>query len=938
KPRSKVAEDVSEGSKERLGSPFMGDGSPRFGIDERFRSPKKRTKSGLRHDTFESNDDRSQELLEYYGHGIVEPANTANYYIEGLPIGTVLSSPESTPVDQTPKGMMPSSPMAQSKKRSQYQYTSRTRPSAGGSGTKQKNSGDLANALNDDSDGCTPIARRQSRSPSAPPLPIITRTSVTSLDSSTRSEFSDFSDQESDDREYLKANVHHEGDGSGKDHSGRITPTCVRFASQLTQHEPEEQASRTSKLPIPRQRKTNSALFRALEQPYDSSSSATVASLSSSSVTGDANSSANTNSGYATTGASMEGLHAVSSISSSLDGNGVGSIRWSGGQELSGAAEALFHNIEQSHSGHGFEPIAMDSNDESLSSIIDGSTYDMDEIDDGNYDSTRSSAPRNPDEQQQCGYGKQKRILFDWLDDITNLHEQLFDALDTMRQDHEQVIILFSESIQPFIPLIELYQPYIVRVEETSKQIASMALDLRSDFGEFVRMQSALPECEVGLDEMIRRPLLRLREYVSFFQTLLTLTPRTHPDHLSCFSLFHSMHAMMCVLDEVKAREEEYELVKSLLSRVHGLPSQFSVATRENRLLAQGPLTRVYVHGDDQSGERATSASRQYGAFAAGRSRTRSGSQSTTTSSTTDSTSSYRSTASSVAYLKDSSTEYSMRSDSSATSGINTPHDGRRNSKPAVTTTAQTVSSRTFGYRPRIPISKQSKEIGIYALIFTDYIILAKAVAENRQSRSPWPHSNEQWTTLEALGVFRLLGIIDYHGRYGYEYLISLDLIPISDTGLNDVDSPMFVNIPWTPGTQGDAQDFQKTCQQWFRSLQQCYLHTLRTVSFPLQSEDIPSKMDRPGSRLSVEDRFPKSPSQQIERETRRKEARLPPIGSAGGEREERRFWAERFKVISNEMRRVYDGISRPAAPEAPATTPSQPSRIGRFRSSGTFV
>ncbi|CAE6451569.1 unnamed protein product, partial [Rhizoctonia solani] len=496
----------------------------RFGIDERFRSPKKRIKSGLRYNTFDSNDDRSQELLEYYGHGIVSLANTANYYIEELPIGTVMSSPGSMPVDQTPKGTMPSSPMAQSKKRN----------------------------------------------------------------------------QESDDRGCLKADVHQEGDGSGKGHSGRRTPTSVRFAPQLTQDESDKRAGRTSQLPVPRQRKTNSALFRALEQPYDSSSSDTVGSLGSVSVTGEADSSAKTNSDYATTGASMEGLHAVSSVSSSLDGNGVGDIRWSGGQELSGAAEALFHNIEQSHSGQGFEPNTMDSNDESHGGIIDYSTYDMDETDDGNYNPTRSSTLRNS-KGQQCGYEKQRRMsiqdkrkaiheswrasleegqfqqleetydpmemrrqeliwefheserafvdtlrilvqffvqplrtqdqrrwinglssdvtrLFDWLDDITNLHEQLLDALESMRQDHEQVIILFSETIQPFISLMELYQPYIVHVEETSKQIASMTLDPRSDFGEFVRMKSALPECEVGLEEMVRRPSLRLREYVSFFQ------------------------------------------------------------------------------------------------------------------------------------------------------------------------------------------------------------------------------------------------------------------------------------------------------------------------------------------------------------------------------------------------------------------------------------
>ncbi|KDN44281.1 hypothetical protein RSAG8_05545, partial [Rhizoctonia solani AG-8 WAC10335] len=514
--------------------------------------------------------------------------------------------------------------------------------------------------------------------------------------------------------------------------------------------------------------------------------------------------------------------------------------------------------------------------------------------------------------------------LLDWLDDITNLHEQLLDALEAMRQDHEQVIILFSETIQPFIPLMELYQPYIIRVEETSKQIASMVLDPQSNFGEFVRVQSALPECELGLEEMTKWPLSRLREYAPFFQTLLTLTPRAHPDHLPCFSLLHSMHAMVCVIDEVKAREEEYELIKSLLSRVNGLPPEFMAATRENRLLAQGPLTRVYFCGDDQSRGKMTSVLHQ----STGGSRARSGSQSTVTSSATESTLSCRSTSSSSARLKDSSTEYSMYSDSSAT----IPHKDHRNDKPGVIT----PGSGKNRLRPRTPSTDPAEEMEIYALVFTDYVILAKGVIGNCRSRSPRRYSNEQWTTLEALGVFRLLGVTDYRGRYGYGYLISLDLVPIGDTCLDDTtDTPVFVSIPHR--AQGDTQELQKACQQWFRSLQQCHLHTLRSISFPTQHEDLPSSRDQPGSSMLVKDWFPKSPSQQLERGAKRKEARLPPIGSAEEEREERAFWARRFKVVSKEeMERVYEGISRAVAPEVPTFRP--PSRIGKFRSSGTFV
>ncbi|KAH7337495.1 hypothetical protein B0J17DRAFT_429754 [Rhizoctonia solani] len=877
KPRSKIIEEVSGDSEGRLGSPFMGNGSPRFGIDERFRSPKKKAGSGLRYDTFEPDDDRSQELLDYYGHGAVEPANTANYYIEGLPIGTVLSSPESTPLNHTPKQTTLSSPKIQSKKRSQYQYASRTRPIVVGSGSKQKHSGEPAKAKNDNSDGYTPTTMSRSRGPSFVPPPIITRTSVTSLETSTRSEFSDCSDQESDKQGYLSADIHQEGGGSGKGYSGHRTPTSAKFTSQMTQDEPakgtknspsaqtsrdipkseasflrntpEQHRNRASQLPVLRQRKTNSALFRALEQPYDSSSSVTIESSGSSLGTRESNG-VNQGSDYATIGDYIDGLHTVSSIASSLDGNAVGGIRWSGSQELSGAAEALFHNIERSHSRADTKPSIVESHNGSHSSSIGDSAYDMeDETGAVDWSSGGHSPLRNPDGRQHDNHGKRRmsiqdkrkaiheswrasleedqfqrleetydpmeihrqeliwefhqserffvdtlRILvhlflrplrtqdqrhwiaglspdvtrlFDWLDDITNLHEQLLDALEVMRQDHEQVIILFSEAIQPFIPLMELYQPYIVRMEETSKQIASMALDSRSDFGEFIRIQSALPECELGLEEMIRRPLLRLREYVPFFQTLLTLTPRTHPDHSSCFSLLHSMHAMVCVLDEVKSREEEYELIKNLLSRVNGLSSPFALATRDNRLLAQGPLTRVYIRGGDQPGGKVNPFSRRSNVFVSGRSRTRSGSQSTMASSMTGSTSLYPSTTSSATRLKDSSSEHSMCSDSSATSGANVTHDGLRSNKPAMVTPAQTIGSVTSRFRARTPTADQAEEMEIYALVFTEHIILAKTCVETHLPMSPQRHSNPRRTTFEALGIFRLLGLVDYRGRYG---------------------------------------------------------------------------------------------------------------------------------------------------------------------------
>ncbi|KAF8688372.1 RhoGEF domain, partial [Rhizoctonia solani] len=1044
KPRSKVVEEVAGNDADKLGSPFMGDGSPRFGIDERFRSPKKRNKSGLRNHTVVLNDDRSQELLEYYGHGIVEPENAANYFIEGLPIGTVLSSPGNGSTAQTPKGTIPSSPMVLSKKRSQYNYNGRTRPTVGAI-PKQEGSKRILEVINTSSDDRTPIAKPRSRSSSSVPPPIITRTSVTSLDSSTRSEFSESSDQESGGRNQLSANHYQEENESSR---GSRTPTNVRFAPELTIHESSDSGHklpaedlqvhpashkispgvngrlvhRVSQLPIPRQRKTNSALFRALEQPYNSSSSTTVASLDSSPTSGESNSAsdAKTSSGYMTTGTSMEGLHTASSIGSSLDGRAVGDIRWSDTQELSGAAAALFHNIERTHSGRSAKPIAEDSEKESLSVNADETNYGFnEESDESNHYWSENSSGLNLDDLQRDSYGKRrmstqdkrkaiheswraslediefKRLekayeptelcrqeliwefhqsermfvetmrtlirlffqplrtqdqrkwitglspevtkLFDWLDDIAHLHEQLLDALETMRQDHEQVIILFSETVQPFIPLMELYQPYVVRMDETVKQISAMTLDSSSHFGEFVRMKHALADCEDSLEDMIKRPLSRVREYIHFFQTLLTFTPRTHPDHFSCFSLLHSMDGMMQVLDEVKTREEEYELTKSLLSRVSGLPSQFVAATRENRLLAQGPLTRVHVNKEGCSTGQPASTTRQSGTFVGHQSRNRSGSRSIIGSSSTDS--SRRSISSCSTGLRNVSTDYHTHFTSATSSRVNVSRNSLQVSRLTFGARSQIASVHASKSRPKSPGIDCSGETEMYVLVFTNYIILTKRVMVGGLSRSPMQSSDNQWDTLESLGVFRLLGVTDYHGRYGHEYLISLDLAPISDTGLDDIDFPLFVGITSQENKTHDGiQGLQKICQQWFISFQQCYLHTLRSISFPSQSGVATISMDRIEPSISSEIRFPKSPSQQLERTVKRKEARLPPLGNAEEEREEREFWTERFNAISREMKQSYEGISRSTTAEASASKLTESNGIVRFRSSNTFI
>jgi hypothetical protein len=230
------------------------------------------------------------------------------------------------------------------------------------------------------------------------------------------------------------------------------------------------------------------------------------------------------------------------------------------------------------------------------------------------------------------------------------------------------------------------------------------------------------------------------------------------------------MHAMVCVLTEVKSHEEEYELVKKLLSRVRDLPSGFKVATRERRLLAQGLLNQVTVHGEEQTGQQHAPNPHQPSVSRVVGTRARSGSELTAVSSTTESASfSYRSTSSSTARLKDSSTEYSMRSDSSATSSTNVPFDGRRERKPPfIPHGNMTMPPRLASPQVRNSNIDRPRESSLYVLVFTDIVILARPAVDNlHPARSPRRRTQEQWNTLDALGVFRVLGATEYTGRYG---------------------------------------------------------------------------------------------------------------------------------------------------------------------------
>ncbi|QRV98801.1 RhoGEF domain protein [Ceratobasidium sp. AG-Ba] len=1012
KPRSLAVDGGAgtQGDIGKLGSPFMGDGSPRFGIDERFRSPMTLSKSGLRNAiSNKSHEEDTQELFGYYTSDETA-AGVEGYPTTDTPIATVLSSPRDAVRRDRRKPWTPSSSTARDERRSQkataYADTQPCRDTSAERPEERR-----------------PRVRTPSRVTFSPHPPDVIRLHAhSSSESSVSSRFSD-SPRGGD------TVASNSGGPSSGIEVDEVSQSCSR--THMAQSGKANTAeTHSSRLPIPKKRNTNSALFRALEQPYANSpfSSNTPTDASSNSLC----ISNNDEPDYREHD-SLEQLHTVSSNLSSLNGDKVGDIRWSDTYELSSATDVLLQNINGSSSTINRPQVVIQAPSDAyttddMDDDLAGSAYSDDLEFDTN---SRPDSPQSPIQQSDTPtaakhdrrmstqdkrkaiheswraslesegpgnsdgvhdameYQRQQTLrklheseetyvellrivlhhfvrplrtqhqrqwisgldpgvmrLFDWLDDIANLHDQILSALDSLRQNTQSALIGFSDTIRPFVPMMEIYQPYVIRVEEVSKNINAMSLDPDSNFGEFVRMQSALPECyEVSLEEMLSRPVKRLQEYVETFERILALTPRGHSDYLSTFSLFHSMHALRSVLFEVKVQEEEYDLTKSLLSRVRGLPSGIMVPSRERRILVQGILRRVYPP-EDFTGARGTRiVDSLTSSTAAGR--LRSGSESTTRSSITGSSTS------STARLAYSSTEYTMRSGSSATCSIDNSLDDRKASRTSFLPHAGSRPRRASRSRSRSHADPELSQlprfdsVDTYVLVFTDLVILANPIvgASRPTKVTTRPTPSVSWDALDLVGVFRLFGTTEHPGQYGSEDLVSLDLLSLGhheETG-KSLEPPVFFDIEDLNDEASIHPGTPHPRREWLASFQKCYLHTLRSVSFPCGPEGFATSNSHVNSHrtsqigMSGGLALPTSPSQQRTREGRLRQHGLPPVGHVDEEREERDFWTERFRTVFEDARKTYIGPCPSADLANSRVAPKQP-MTKTCRSSGIMI
>ena len=79
--------------------------------------------------------------------------------------------------------------------------------------------------------------------------------------------------------------------------------------------------------------------------------------------------------------------------------------------------------------------------------------------------------------------------FFDWYDDIYQLHSKIYATLRDLRKSQYPVVLQVTENLRQFVPYLEIYQPYLARIDDVVDLTKDLIEDKRSDFGEFLRIQ-----------------------------------------------------------------------------------------------------------------------------------------------------------------------------------------------------------------------------------------------------------------------------------------------------------------------------------------------------------------------------------------------------------------------------------------------------------------
>lgn len=523
--------------------------------------------------------------------------------------------------------------------------------------------------------------------------------------------------------------------------------------------------------------------------------------------------------------------------------------------------------------------------------------------------------------------------LFDWLEDLINIHAQISSALRAIVSEQYPIVMRIAGRIRSFVSRLEVHQPYVVRLESTTLSIKRLIGEFSSDFGEFIRIQQEQDDCHGwSVEAFLVEPVNRLVDYPIHFKRLLDVTPRDHPDHLATFSLLHCTETMIRVMREVKLQDEEYALVKERLGKINGLPPSLQLAHRSRRLLARGRLEREYprdrVHvatngGTLRENERSNSAPgvRQSRLISVIQSRAiRSDSIRTASDSATSMTSLFSGDFPTTPYPPEIPQRLTSASSSIHSNVWDAQYATPRNARQSLGPHGQTTQT-------------------LYTLVFNDIVLLASpAFDPSVRQDSGQATQIDSWCLLEGIGLSRVLRVIEDSNQ------IVLDLLPVDPENVATGGIPdsgqvimLTLSIPSTSsaGVRLDMPSLSRLRQNWISAFQECAEHTVRALSFPTQSGKLVAPTPGVGwdndAQTSVAAilasglPLPKSPSAQLIEKG---------ADPAQQEREARGWWALRFQQVLREMQHgssggalitISPGTSAPSRDAAGKRTRSQP-------------
>ena len=511
--------------------------------------------------------------------------------------------------------------------------------------------------------------------------------------------------------------------------------------------------------------------------------------------------------------------------------------------------------------------------------------------------------------------------LFDWLEDIINLHTQISSALRAIVSEQYPIVMRVAGRVRSFVSRLEVHQPYVVRLEFTTQLIKRLSGESNSDFGEFIRIQQEQDECHGwSVEAFLVEPVNRLVDYPIHFkvrtefslrhpplrpyilaQRLLDVTPQGHPDHLATFSLLHCTETIIRVMREVKLQEEEYELVKDRLGHIKGLPTSVQLAHRSRTLLARGRLER-----DNPRGKACAASTTGAGLHEHGRSHHAVGVRQSRLIGVIQSRA-VRSD--SIRTTSESNASIGSRF-SSDLQGKPYPSDFFRHSPSASSLARQDVWERQFTTPRNAHSTLDAPTETLYALVFNDLALFASPIYDS-SARHDREMPEDSWNLIEGIGISRVLKAIEDSSQIVLD-LLPVDLENIATGRIPDSGQVITLSLSVPPvsssGAQLDMAGLSRLRHNWVSAFQECAEYTLRALSFPTESGKLAAPTpglvwetgnNNPQTSVSATSTsglpLPKSPSAQMAEQG---------ADPAEQEREARGWWGLRFQQVLREMQR----------------------------------